>query len=159
MTFDEVLDQVRELLQQRGRVTYRSLKLRYQLDDELLAGVTDELVKAERVAVDEDGEVLIWTGGTTVVSPQPPIPSPQPLDTPRITHHVSRAEGERRQLTVNSLTWSGPRPSRNSSTLKTIMLGYEPIRPPVTRSLRATRGIWPSIWVMACWCTLAIHCA
>jgi len=62
MTFDEVLDQVRELLQQRGRVTYRSLKLRYQLDDESLAGITDELIKAERVAADEDGEVLVWTG-------------------------------------------------------------------------------------------------
>ena len=62
MTFDEVLDQVRELLQQRGRVTYRSLKLRYQLDDELLAGVTDELISAERVAVDEDGKVLVWIG-------------------------------------------------------------------------------------------------
>ena len=62
MTFDEVLDQVRELLQQRGRVTYRSLKLRYQLDEESLAGITDELIKAERVAADEDGEVLVWTG-------------------------------------------------------------------------------------------------
>jgi len=59
MTFDEVLDQVRELLQQRGRVTYRSLKLRYQLDEESLAGITDELIKAERVAADEDGEVLV----------------------------------------------------------------------------------------------------
>jgi len=59
MTFDEVLDQVRELLQQRGRVTYRSLKLRYQLDEELLAGVTDELISAERVAADEDGKVLV----------------------------------------------------------------------------------------------------
>ena len=62
MTFDEVLDQVRELLQQRGRVTYRALKLRYQLDDEMLAGVTDELIEAERVAHDEDGKVLVWAG-------------------------------------------------------------------------------------------------
>ncbi|HXG19539.1 MAG TPA: hypothetical protein VNN62_10765 [Methylomirabilota bacterium] len=31
MTFDEALDQIRALLRQRGRVTYRSLKLRYQL--------------------------------------------------------------------------------------------------------------------------------
>jgi class 3 adenylate cyclase/predicted ATPase len=62
MTFDEVLDQVRELVRQRGRVTYRSLKLRYQLDDELLAGITDELIKAERVAADENGEVLVWVG-------------------------------------------------------------------------------------------------
>ena len=62
VTFDEVLDQVRELLQQRGRVTYRSLKLRYQLDEELLAGVTAELIKAERVAAEEDGDVLVWIG-------------------------------------------------------------------------------------------------
>lgn len=110
MTFDEMLDQVRELLQRRSRVTYRSLKLRYQLDDEALAGVTDELIKAERVAVDEDGEVLVWTGASPVqssefkvqsstqprtvissqllgISPQPPAPSTQSL-------------AERRQLTV-----------------------------------------------------------
>jgi hypothetical protein len=65
MTFDEVLDQIRELLQQRGRVTSRSLKLRYQIDDEVLAGVTDELIKAERVAVDEGGEVLVWVGNSS----------------------------------------------------------------------------------------------
>jgi predicted Fe-S protein YdhL (DUF1289 family) len=64
VTFDEALDQVRALLQQRGRVTYRSLKLRYQFDDELLTGVTDELISAERVAVDEDGKVLGWVGTT-----------------------------------------------------------------------------------------------
>src|SRR5262245_43436692 len=64
MTFGEVLGQVRELLRQRGRVTYRSLKLRYQLDGELLAGITDELIKAERVAADENGEVLVWVGNT-----------------------------------------------------------------------------------------------
>jgi hypothetical protein len=62
MTFDEALDHVRALLQQRGRVTYRSLKLRYQLDDEMLARVADELTNAERVAVDEDGKVLVWVG-------------------------------------------------------------------------------------------------
>jgi hypothetical protein len=65
MTFDEVLDQIRQLLQQRGRMTYRSLQLRYQLDDELLTGVTDELIKAERVAADENGEVLVWVGTGT----------------------------------------------------------------------------------------------
>jgi len=79
MTFDEVLDQVRELLQQRGRVTYRSLKLRYQLDDELLTGVIDELISAERVAADEDGKVLVWIGGTEVISPQSSVISSQPL--------------------------------------------------------------------------------
>ena len=79
MTFDEVLDQVRELLQQRGRVTYRSLKLRYQIDDEVLTGVTDELIKAERVAADENGEVLVWTGASPVSSFEFQVSSsPQP---------------------------------------------------------------------------------
>ena len=63
MSFDEVLDQIRELLQQRGRVTYRSLKRRFDLDDEYLEDLKGELIRAEGVAVDEDGEVLVWTGG------------------------------------------------------------------------------------------------
>src|SRR5262245_47665581 len=58
MTFDEVLDQVRALLQQRGRVTYGALKRRFALDDEYLADLKGELIKAEGVAADEGGEVL-----------------------------------------------------------------------------------------------------
>src|SRR5215470_11084212 len=100
MTFDKVLDQVRELLQQRGCVTYWSLKLRYQLDDELLTGVVDELISAERVAADEDGNVLVWIGGTEVVSSQPLVSSTQPADGARAPLHAARADGERRQLTV-----------------------------------------------------------
>src|SRR5262245_14643044 len=97
MTFDEVLDQVRELLQQRGRVTYRSLKLRYQLDDELLTGVIDELIKAEGVAADEDGEVLVWTGSPTR---DEPAKSPAAADARPQTLAARSTEGERRQLTV-----------------------------------------------------------
>src|SRR5215510_2545941 len=36
MSFDEVLDQVRKLLRSRGRMTYRALKRRFDLDDEYL---------------------------------------------------------------------------------------------------------------------------
>jgi len=113
MTFDEVLDQVRELLQRRGRVTYRSLKLRYQLDDELLAGVTAELIKAERVAAEEDGEVLVWVGASPVPSStfQVPHSSHPPAsqtadaglrtpDSKPQTLDANRDAGERRQLTV-----------------------------------------------------------
>ena len=69
MTFDEVLDQVREPLQQRGRVTYRSLKRRFELDDEYVEDLKGELIKAEGVAADEDGEVLVWTGSATQGEP------------------------------------------------------------------------------------------
>ncbi len=64
MTFDEVLDQVRELLQSKGRVAYRALKRRFDLDDEYLEDLKSELIKAEGVAADENGEVLVWVGET-----------------------------------------------------------------------------------------------
>jgi predicted ATPase/class 3 adenylate cyclase len=94
MTFDEVLEQVRELLQRKGRVAYRALKRRFELDDEYLEDLKAELIDAEHVAHDEDGKVLVWTGSTIVVSSQLSIPgsSPPDLDVKR--------EAERRQLTV-----------------------------------------------------------
>jgi hypothetical protein len=36
MTFDDILAQVLELLQREGRVSYRALKVRFQLDDDLV---------------------------------------------------------------------------------------------------------------------------
>ena len=62
MTFAELLVQVRELLQSKGRVSYRALKLQFNLDDEYLDGLKDELIEAERIAADEGGKVLVWMG-------------------------------------------------------------------------------------------------
>jgi hypothetical protein len=70
MDFYAVLDQVLSLLQQQGRVTYRALTLQFKLDDESLEVLKDELIKAQRVAADENHEVLVWTGGTGTI-PQP----------------------------------------------------------------------------------------
>ena len=64
MQFDEILTQVVELLQHQGRVSYRALKLRFQLDEEYIAGLKDELIEAQQVARDEDGKVLAWVGTT-----------------------------------------------------------------------------------------------
>jgi hypothetical protein len=36
MTFEELLDQALALLQRRGRMTYRALKLQFGLDDDHL---------------------------------------------------------------------------------------------------------------------------
>ena len=55
MTFDEVLAQVRELLEREGRVSYRALKRRFSLDDDYLEDLKDELIYAKRLAVDEAG--------------------------------------------------------------------------------------------------------
>src|SRR6266849_6464731 len=106
MTFAEVLGQVRELLQSKGRVSYRALKLQFNLDDDYLEGLRDELIEAEHVAADEGGKVLVWVGGATVASSfQPPAPqtSDSGLRTPdskRQTLDSARPEAERRQFTV-----------------------------------------------------------
>jgi class 3 adenylate cyclase/predicted ATPase len=106
MDYDAVLAQVLALLQQEQRVAYRVLKRRLQLDDETLEDLKDDLIYAKKLAVDEGGRVLVWTGGT---SSAPTTASPVP---PPATSAVSPAKGEvaptvppppdaeRRQLTV-----------------------------------------------------------
>ena len=44
MDFYEVLEQVIELLQRHGRVTYRALKRQFDLDDDYLEDLKDELI-------------------------------------------------------------------------------------------------------------------
>jgi hypothetical protein len=70
MTFDEILDQVRLLLQQEGRVAYRVLKRRFGIDDEYLEDVKADLIDAKRLAVDEEGKVLVWVGVSPVSIPK-----------------------------------------------------------------------------------------
>ena len=68
MTFDEVLAQVQDLLQREKRVSYRGLKRRFALDDEYLEDLKEELIGAKRLATDEDGRFLVWTGASPVPS-------------------------------------------------------------------------------------------
>ncbi len=58
MDLMNVLDQARDLLQKKGRITYRMLKAQFQLDNEAMDALREELIEGERVAVDEDGKVL-----------------------------------------------------------------------------------------------------
>ena len=99
MTFDEVLAQTVELLQREGRLSYRALKRRFSIDDEYLEDLKTETIRAKRLAVDEDGAVLVWTGSPsqTATSSGPHAPvrgesQPAPV--------TISDEGERRQLTV-----------------------------------------------------------
>jgi predicted ATPase/class 3 adenylate cyclase len=98
--FVAVVDQVIALLRQRGRVTYRTLKRQFQLDDEALEDLQVELIEGQRVALDERGTVLVWTGDEAT-PPGPPPPSSQPAS-PSPTPEAASAspEAERRQLTV-----------------------------------------------------------
>src|SRR5215211_3655194 len=62
MTFEEILDQAIAMLQRHGRLTYRALKRQFDLDDDYLEDLKAELIQGQRLAVDEAGEVLVWTG-------------------------------------------------------------------------------------------------
>ena len=74
MDFYTLLDQVVDLLRQRQRVTYRALQRQFDLDEETLTDLKNELLYAQQVARDEDGRVLIWTGSVDTSS-SPPSPS------------------------------------------------------------------------------------
>ena len=73
MDFYTLLDQVIDLLRQRQRVTYRALQRQFGCDDAYLEDLKAELIDAQRLAVDEEGKVLVWTGeaGTAALAPAP----------------------------------------------------------------------------------------
>jgi predicted ATPase/class 3 adenylate cyclase len=110
VTFDEVLEQALEMLRRRGRVSYRALKVQFQLDDTLLEILKDEIVGVHQLARDQEGKMLVWTGDTT--SPSVPASAPAPdhgraplTYTPpylaeKILTSRSALEGERKQVTV-----------------------------------------------------------
>src|SRR5512145_2660655 len=78
--FVAVVDQVIALLRQRGRVAYRTLKRQFQLDDEALEDLRIELIDSQRVATDEQGTVLVWTGEGAL--PPAPVVTPAPAAAP-----------------------------------------------------------------------------
>src|SRR4029434_3070339 len=61
MTFEEILDQAIAMLQRRGRLTYRTLQIQFQLDDDHLAALKDELLFAHPQVHDEAERGLVWT--------------------------------------------------------------------------------------------------
>src|SRR5262245_6416771 len=106
MTFDEILTHVIELLQREGRVSYRALKLRFELDDEYIEGLKDELIAAKKLALDEDNKVLVWVGAPLVPSfefrvsssTQPLTSNPQPPAAYTPAHLAERIRAEQAAL-------------------------------------------------------------
>jgi hypothetical protein len=62
-----------ELLQRKKRLSYRVLKRRFGVDDDELEDLKEDLIYAKKLAVDEAGRVLVWTGDATT---EPPTVSP-----------------------------------------------------------------------------------
>jgi class 3 adenylate cyclase/tetratricopeptide (TPR) repeat protein len=118
MTFDEVLERLITLLKRQGRVSYRALKMRFDVDDEYLDVLKEELLYVHPV-IDDEGRGLVWTGeteGAPEPIPVPPEPTPtspsiQDQKPPPISYtpqHLTEKiltsrralEGERKQVTV-----------------------------------------------------------
>ena len=110
MTFKEILTQVIDWLQQDKRLSYRALKRQFALDDDYLDDLKAELIEARRVALDEDGRVLVWTGDTAPaaatpsVAAEPSAPAPHTYTPSYLAEKIltsrSALEGERKQVTV-----------------------------------------------------------
>jgi len=110
MTFEEILDQAIAMLQRRGRVTYQTLRLQFQLDEEHLEALKDAILFAYPQVVDAAGRGLVWNGDAGAISPPTPA-SPQSVEPPvtlapregtasSVPPEQSPPEAERRQLTV-----------------------------------------------------------
>src|SRR5262249_52800545 len=114
-----ILAQVLELLLREGRVSYRALKLRFNINDDYIEGIKDELIYAKKLAVDEENRVLVWAGeqtsaSTTAPAPETPALAARPATDParaplaytprhlaeKILTSRSALEGERKQVTV-----------------------------------------------------------
>src|SRR5713101_3526823 len=108
VTFEEVVDQAIAMLQRRGRVTYRMLKRQFNLDDEALEDLRLELIKGQRLAGDEGGDVLVWIGNAAMLPSPASVPMPAPIPLGYTPAHLSEKiltarsalEGERKQVTV-----------------------------------------------------------
>src|SRR5262245_32224631 len=98
MDFYEMLDQVVELLRSRQRVTYRTLKRQFDLDDMALEDLKEELLFTHPEIVDEDGRGLVWAVEAPS-APQPLASMPRHLAEKILTSRGA-LEGERKQVTV-----------------------------------------------------------
>jgi Transposase DDE domain group 1 len=110
MDFVSVVDQAIALLRQRGRLTYRTLQRQFPLDDTALDDLKDGLIYGQRLAVDAEGKVLVWSGATGAATPAAGAPARTPALAPlaytppylaeKILTSRSAFKGERKQVTV-----------------------------------------------------------
>ena len=78
MDFYKIVDQVVALVQQRGQVTYRSLKRQFVLDDDYFEDLKAELLYTHPDVIDDEGRGFKWAGAAPVLSSKPVLPAPVP---------------------------------------------------------------------------------
>ncbi len=104
MDFVEVIEQARALLRSKGRITYRTLKRQFALDDEALDDLKEELLFSDPQISEVDGHGLVWKGGgipdDRASQTTDSLASELPSSAPSAQPEREAPEGERRQLTV-----------------------------------------------------------
>jgi class 3 adenylate cyclase len=82
-------------------MTYRALKAHFQLDDDLLETLKEELLYSQPQVRDDQGRGLCWTGEVAASSePAAVVPEAQPAQAASLPPVPPPLEAERRQLTV-----------------------------------------------------------
>lgn len=105
MDFDQILDQAIEMLQRRGRVSYRALKRQFDLEDDYLKDLKDEILYTQPHVVEDGERGLVWPDTSELSDPRD-VAEPSPLTytpkhlTDKILTSRSALEGERKQVTV-----------------------------------------------------------
>jgi len=181
MKFSEVVSQTLAWLQREGRVSYRALRLEFDLNEDVLDAIKEEIIEIKEAAVDRDGKMLVRvdegineetdkkingeragekvkgekgeTGkASEVVSSQLSVVSPQP-PTPN-----TQPPAERRQLTVLFCDLvDSTALSPLDSIPKSGGRSCKPTRQWAPTLSSRMRGGLRSIWVMASSSTLAIQ--
>jgi class 3 adenylate cyclase len=123
MRFFDMLTQVIGLLVLERRLSYRMLRLQFDLDDTTLAALKEAIIDVHQLAADQDGTMLVWTGGppsavttasstsqkATAAFPPAPHTLASSLPVPEALHDESAIaptvvlhtpDAERRQVTV-----------------------------------------------------------
>jgi class 3 adenylate cyclase len=111
MAFYDLVDRVVALLQQRGRMSYRALARQFELDTAQLDDLKFELIEVQRVAVDQDAAILVWTGppdAPAVTGAREGVPDPSavrvegepPIQEASSTTSPHEQGAERRQLSM-----------------------------------------------------------
>src|ERR1700755_129195 len=88
-SFDELLQEALRVLERDGRTSYRALKRRFEIDDEYLEDLKEELIHARGVARDEDGRGLGSVPPTAARRP----PRMRPAGATAPCHHSEKGAG------------------------------------------------------------------
>ena len=105
MKFSEAVAQATAWLQREGRVSYRALKREFELDDDFLEDLKEELIEVKELAVDKDGKMLVWKGeGAVTSAPSSTPPQSQPPASYTPPHLAERILAEQAAMEARGVT-------------------------------------------------------